>query len=167
MAKTYDAILLYSDDIWNNDRDEDFTQATIVDKGKASKTNCETYFPCGLYYEKDTTDDLGYRCLNITSDDKKYGFEVITVTLTNADGQKIELDFPANSREHAVAFGGADGAALTFHIDGAQTYRSSKGAKEKAKKFIEERIEKLRSCDAPFAAESCGMGEMGSEFTGL
>ena len=165
MAKTYDAILLYSDDIWNNDRDEDFTQATIVDKGKASKTNCETYFPCGLYYEKDTTDDLGYRCLNITSDDKKYGFEVITVTLTNADGQKIELEFPANSREHAVAFGGADGAALTFHIDGAQTYRSSKGAKEKAKKFIEERIEKLRSCDAPFAAESFGMEEMASEFS--
>ncbi|MBW1676957.1 MAG: hypothetical protein JRJ79_10205 [Deltaproteobacteria bacterium] len=168
--KTFDAILLYSDDIWNNDREQDFTQAKVVGKGGASEAECETFFPCGLYYEKDTTDDLGYRCLNITSDEMDVGedkLQVITVTLLNAEGRKINLQFPADSRKFPVAFGGETGNAITFYIDGAETYRSSKGAKEKAKKFIESRIEKLRNCEAPFAAESMEMGmeEMASEFS--
>lgn len=168
--KTFDAILLYSDDIWNNDREQDFTQAKVVGKGDASEAECETFFPCGLYYEKDTTDDLGYRCLNITSDEMDVGedkLQVITVTLLNAEGRKINLQFPADSRKFPVAFGGETGNAITFYIDGAETYRSSKGAKEKAKKFIESRIEKLRNCEAPFAAESMEMGmeEMASEFS--
>ena len=168
--KTFDAILLYSDDIWNNDREQDFTQAKVVGKGEASEADCETFFPCGLYYEKDTTDDLGYRCLNITSDEMDVGedkLQVITVTLLNSEGRKINLQFPADSRKFPVAFGGETGNAITFYIDGAETYRSSKGAKEKAKKFIESRIEKLRNCEAPFAAESMEMGmeEMASEFS--
>ncbi len=168
--KTFDAILLYSDDIWNNDREQDFTQAKVVGKGDASEADCETFFPCGLYYEKDTTDDLGYRCLNITSDEMDVGedkLQVITVTLLNSEGRKINLQFPADSRKFPVAFGGETGNAITFYIDGAETYRSSKGAKEKAKKFIESRIEKLRNCEAPFAAESMEMGmeEMASEFS--
>ena len=168
--KTFDAILLYSDDIWNNDREQDFTQAKVVGKGDASEAECETFFPCGLYYEKDTTDDLGYRCLNITSDEMDVGedkLQVITVTLLNSEGRKINLQFPADSRKFPVAFGGETGNAITFYIDGAETYRSSKGAKEKAKKFIESRIEKLRNCEAPFAAESMEMGmeEMASEFS--
>ena len=168
--KTYDAILLYSDDIWNNDREQDFTQAKVVGKGGASESDCETFFPCGLYYETDTTDDLGYQCLNISSDEMDVGdekLEVITVTLRNAEGRKINLQFPANSRKFPVAFGGETGSAITFYIDGAETYRSSKGAKEKAKKFIESRIEKLRNCEAPFAAESMEMEmeEMASEFS--
>ena len=69
MATKYDAILLYSDDIWNNDREKDFTQAKVIGKGKASESECETFFPCGLYYEKGTTDDTGYQCLSITSED--------------------------------------------------------------------------------------------------
>ena len=168
--KTFDAILLYSDDIWNNDREQDFTQAKVVGKGDASEAECETFFPCGLYYEKDTTDDLGYRCLNITSDEMDVGedkLQVITVTLLNSEGRKINLQFPADSRKFPVAFGGETGNAITFYIDGAETYRSSKGAKEKAKKFIESRIEKLRNCEAPFAAESMEMGmeELASEFS--
>ena len=85
----------------------------------------------------------------------------------NAAGQKITLQFPKDSRQFPVQFGGVSGNAITFYIDGAETYRSSKGAKEKAKKFIEARIEKLRSCDAPFAAESMSveMEEMASEFS--
>ena len=170
MAKTFDAILLYSDDIWNNDRNRDFSDAEVVMKGKATETNCETYFPCGLYYEKDTTDDLGYQCLNILSESmtvEGVELEVITVTLLSPDGRKIPLQFPAKSRQFPVAFGGQDGQAVSFFVDGIETYRSSKGAKAKAKKFIEERIEKLRSCDAPFAAESMTMEmeEMASEFS--
>ncbi len=93
--------------------------------------------------------------------------EVITVTLLSPDGRKIPLQFPAKSRQFPVAFGGQDGQAVSFFVDGIETYRSSKGAKAKAKKFIEERIEKLRSCDAPFAAESMTMEmeEMASEFS--
>ena len=168
MSKTYSAILLYSDDIWNNDRDADFSEAKVVGKGKASESNCETYFPCGLYYEIDTTDDLGYQCLNILEDEmavEDSTLKVITVALATPDGAKVNLQFPAQSRKFPVAFGGDDGMALTFYVDGVKTYKSSKGAKEKAKKFIEDRIEKLRSCDAPFAAESFGMEEMASEFS--
>ena len=170
MATTYDAILLYSDDIWNNDRESDFTKAKVIGKGKASASECETFFPCGLYYEKGTTDDLGYQCLTITSEDldvQGTKMTVISVTLRNAAGQKITLQFPKDSRQFPVQFGGVSGNAITFYIDGAETYRSSKGAKEKAKKFIEARIEKLRSCDAPFAAESMSveMEEMASEFS--
>ena len=168
MSKTYSAILLYSDDIWNNDRDADFSEAKVVGKGKASESNCETYFPCGLYYEIDTTDDLGYQCLNILEDEmavEESTLKVITVALATPDGAKVNLQFPAKSRKFPVAFGGDDGMALTFYVDGVKTYKSSKGAKEKAKKFIEDRIEKLRSCDAPFAAESFGMEEMASEFS--
>ena len=167
MAKKYDAILLYSDDIWNNNREGDFSDAEVIMKGKASETNCETYFPCGLYYELGSTDDLGYQCLDISSDDKKYGFEVVTVVLSSPDGRKIPLEYPTNSRQYPVTFGGKDGQAVSFFVDGVETYRSSKNAKAKAKKFIEERIEKLRSCAAPFAAESMEMGmeEMASEFS--
>jgi hypothetical protein len=168
MSKTYSAILLYSDDIWNNDRDADFSEAKVVGKGKASESNCETYFPCGLYYEIDTTDDLGYQCLNILEDEmdvEDSTLKVITVALATPDGAKVNLQFPAQSRKFPVAFGGDDGMALTFYVDGVKTYKSSKGAKEKAKKFIEDRIEKLRSCDAPFAAESFGVEEMASEFS--
>ena len=167
MAKKYDAILLYSDDIWNNNREGDFSNAEVIMKGKASETNCETYFPCGLYYELGSTDDLGYQCLDISSDDKKYGFEVVTIVLSSPDGRKIPLEYPTNSRQYPVTFGGKDGQAVSFFVDGVETYRSSKNAKAKAKKFIEERIEKLRSCAAPFAAESMEMGmeEMASEFS--
>tara|TARA_R110002050_G_scaffold1284_1_gene9406 strand:- start:12864 stop:14507 length:1644 start_codon:yes stop_codon:yes gene_type:complete len=167
MAKKYDAILLYSDDIWNNNREGDFSDAEVIMKGKASETNCETYFPCGLYYELGATDDLGYQCLDISSDDKKYGFEVVTIVLLSPDGRKMPLEYPTNSRQYPVTFGGKDGQAVSFFVDGVETYRSSKNAKAKAKKFIEERIEKLRSCDAPFAAESMEMGmeEMASEFS--
>ena len=167
MAKKYDAILLYSDDIWNNNREGDFSDAEIIMKGKASETNCETYFPCGLYYELSATDDLGYQCLDISSDDKKYGFEVVTIILLSPEGRKIPLEYPTNSRQYPVTFGGKDGQAVSFFVDGVETYRSSKNAKVKAKKFIEERIEKLRSCAAPFAAESMEMGmeEMASEFS--
>ena len=167
MAKKYDAILLYSDDIWNNNREGDFSGAEVIMKGKASETNCETYFPCGLYYELGSTDDLGYQCLDISSDDKKYGFEVVTIVLLSPDGRKIPLEYPTNSRQYPVTFGGKNGQAVSFFVDGVETYRSSKNAKAKAKKFIEERIEKLRSCDAPFAAESMEMGmeEMASEFS--
>ena len=165
MAKNYDAILLYSDDVWNNDREGDFAKSKITIKGKVTADECMTYYPCGLFYMKGETDDLGYECLNIVSDDKKYGFEVITITLFNADGRKIELEFPANSRKFPVLFGGQDGKALSFYIDGVETYRSSKKAKENAKKFIEERIEKLRNCDKPFKAESFDAEEMASEFS--
>jgi hypothetical protein len=170
MATKYDAILLYSDDIWNNDREQDFTQAKVIEKGKASESECETFFPCGLYYEKGTTDDLGYQCLSITAEDvdvQGTKMTVISVALRNAAGQKMTLQLPKDSRKFPVQFGGVTGNAVTFYIDGAETYRSSKGAKEKAKKFIEARIEKLRSCDAPFAAESMEMGmeEMASEFS--
>ena len=167
MAKKYDAILLYSDDIWNNNREGDFSGAEVIMKGKASETNCETYFPCGLYYELGATDDLGYQCLDISSDDKKYGFEVVTIVLLSPDGRKIPLEYPTNSRQYPVTFGGKNGQAVSFFVDGVETYRSSKNAKAKAKKFIEERIEKLRSCEAPFAAESMvmEMEEMASEFS--
>jgi hypothetical protein len=170
MATKYDAILLYSDDIWNNDREQDFTQAKVIGKGKASESECETFFPCGLYYEKGTTDDLGYQCLSITAEDvdvQGTKMTVISVALRNAAGQKMTLQLPKDSRKFPVQFGGVTGNAVTFYIDGAETYRNSKGAKEKAKKFIEARIEKLRSCDSPFAAESMEMGmeEMASEFS--
>ncbi|MAR18621.1 hypothetical protein [Planktomarina sp.] len=170
MATKYDAILLYSDDIWNNDREKDFTQAKVIGKGEASESECETFFPCGLYYEKGTTDDTGYQCLSITSEDMDVQgtkMTVISVTLRNPAGQKITLQYPEKSRKFPVQFGGLSGSAITFYIDGAETYRSSKNAKVKAKKFIEARIEKLRACDAPFAAESMEMGmeEMASEFS--
>ena len=170
MATKYDAILLYSDDIWNNDREKDFTQAKVIGKGEASESECETFFPCGLYYEKGTTDDLGYQCLSITSEDmdvQETKMTVISVALRNAAGQKMTLQLPKDSRKFPVQFGGVTGSAITFYIDGAETYRSSKNAKVKAKKFIEERIEKLRACDAPFAAESMvmEMEEMASEFS--
>ena len=170
MATKYDAILLYSDDIWNNDREKDFTQAKVIGKGKASESECETFFPCGLYYEKGTTDDTGYQCLSITSEDMDVQgtkMTVISVTLRNPAGQKITLQYPEKSRKFPVQFGGLSGSAITFYIDGAETYRSSKNAKVKAKKFIEARIEKLRACDAPFAAESMvmEMEEMASEFS--
>ncbi len=170
MATKYDAILLYSDDIWNNDRDGEFKQAKVISKGQASESECETFFPCGLYYEKGTTDDTGYQCLSITAEEvdvQGTKMTVISVTLRNPSGQMITLQYPEKSRKFPVQFGGLKGDAVTFYIDGAETYRSSKGAKEKAKKFIEARIEKLRSCDAPFAAESMEMGmeEMASEFS--
>ena len=170
MATKYDAILLYSDDIWNNDREKDFTQAKVIGKGEASESECETFFPCGLYYEKGTTDDTGYQCLSITSEDMDVQgtkMTVISVTLRNPAGQKITLQYPEKSRKFPVQFGGLSGSAITFYIDGAETYRSSKNAKVKAKKFIEARIEKLRACDAPFAAESMvmEMEEMASEFS--
>jgi hypothetical protein len=170
MATKYDAILLYSDDIWNNDREGDFTKAKVIGKGKASESECETFFPCGLYYEKGTTDDTGYQCLSITSEDmdvQETKLTVISVTLRNPSGQMITLQYPEKSRKFPVQFGGLKGDAVTFYIDGAEAYRSSKGAKEKAKKFIEARIEKLRACDSPFAAESMEMGieEMASEFS--
>ena len=170
MATKYDAILLYSDDIWNNDREGDFTKAKVIGKGKASESECETFFPCGLYYEKGTTDDTGYQCLSITAEEldvQGTKLTVISVTLRNPSGQMITLQYPEKSRKFPVQFGGLKGDAITFYIDGAETYRSSKGAKEKAKKFIEARIEKLRSCDAPFAAESMEMEmeEMASEFS--
>ncbi len=93
--KNYDAILLYSDDVWNNDREGDFAESKIVTQGNVTADECDTYYPCGLFYMKGETDDLGYQCLNIVSDDKEHGFEVITVTLFNADGRKIELQFPS------------------------------------------------------------------------
>ncbi len=170
MATKYDAILLYSDDIWNNDRESEFKQAKVISKGQASESECETFFPCGLYYEKGTTDDTGYQCLSITAEEvdvQGTKMTVISVTLRNPSGQMITLQYPEKSRKFPVQFGGLRGDAVTFYIDGAETYRNSKGAKEKAKKFIEARIEKLRSCDAPFAAESMEMGmeEMASEFS--
>ena len=148
-----DSILLYSDDIWDNNREQDFTKAKVVSKGQASEAECESFFPCGLYYEKDATDDLGYVCYNFSSDEMDVQgdkLQVTTVTMRSPDGRKLKLQFPENSRKFPVAFGGETGSEITFYIDGAETYRSSKGAKEKAAKFLEYRIEKLRCLDFPF-----------------
>jgi len=160
----YEGILFYSDDIWNNNREGDFSNAKVVLQPNIDTGECETYYPCALYYEKEATDSLGYTCLDINSD-KYEGMDIFKITLRNKSGAVSTLMLPKSTRKFPVAFGGLQGTAVSFYIDGVETYK--KANRDKAVKFIKNRLEKLRECESPFQAESSAMivEEMASEFS--
>ena len=160
----YEGILFYSDDIWNNNREGDFSNAEVVLQPNIDTGECETYYPCALYYEKEATDSLGYTCLDINSD-KYEGLDIFKITLRNKSGAVSTLMLPKSTRKFPVAFGGLQGTAVSFYIDGVETYK--KANRDKAVKFIKNRLEKLRECESPFQAESSAMivEEMASEFS--
>tara|TARA_R110002020_G_scaffold187091_1_gene385209 strand:- start:687 stop:2198 length:1512 start_codon:yes stop_codon:yes gene_type:complete len=162
-----DAVLLYSADIWNNDRESNFADAKVVDEGKITESECEDYYPCSLYFEKGAKDDMGFECLNIeteTMDFQGDKIKIFKITLKTPDGGIIPMRFPdprtVDTRTNplfAIPYGGDTGQAIKFYLDGVETY--NKPNREKVKKFLEGKIETLRECDDKSAEE------MASEFS--
>ena len=163
-----DAVLLYSKDIWNNDRESNFAQAKVVDEDKITKTECDDYYPCSLYFEKGEMDDMGFECVNIETETMPFKgnkIKIFKITLKTPQGDIQTMKFPdprtvktRSDPDFGIKYGGETGHAITFYIDGVETY--NKPNREKVKKFLEGKIEIIRECKDEKSAE-----EMASEFS--
>lgn len=92
------AILFTSNMAWNNDRTDNFGNATVKEMSDLTEEEKETFYPCSLYYEVGARDDTGYETLKIEniSVDGPDGspIKVFNITTKGPDGVVRNLMHP-------------------------------------------------------------------------
>ena len=172
------AILFTSNMAWNNDRTDNFGNATVKEISELTDDEKETFYPCSLYYEVGARDDTGYETLKIEniSVDGPDGspIKVFNITTKGPDGAIRNLMHPdprdINTREHDWAtsrYGGADGNAIAFKIDDVKTY--NKVNRKEVEKELNKMITDIRGDDDDEAASEffpVGEGRITGAITG-
>jgi len=150
------AILFTSNMAWNNDRTDNFGNATVKEISELTDDEKDTFYPCSLYYEVGARDDTGYETLKIEniSVDGPDGspIKVFNITTKGPDGVVRNLMHPdprdIDTRAHDWAtsrYGGADGNAIAFKIDDVKTY--SKINRKEVEKELNKMITDIRGED--------------------
>ena len=171
------AILFTSNMAWNNDRTDNFGNATVKEISELTDDEKETFYPCSLYYEVGARDDTGYETLKIEniSVDGTDGSPIKVFNITkNYDGVVRNLMHPdprdIDTRAHDWAtsrYGGADGNAIAFKIDDVKTY--SKVNRKEVEKELNKMITDIRGDDDDEAASEffpVGEGRITGAITG-
>ena len=172
------AILFTSNMAWNNDRTDNFGNATVKEISDLTDEEKETFYPCSLYYEVGARDDTGYETLKIEniSVDGPDGspIKVFNITTKGPDGAVRNLMHPdprdIDTREHDWAtsrYGGADGNAIAFKIDEVKTY--NKVNRKEVEKELNDMINDIRGEDDDDAASEffpVGEGRITGAITG-
>lgn len=172
------AILFTSNMAWNNDRTDNFGNATVKEISELTDDEKETFYPCSLYYEVGARDDTGYETLKIEniSVDGPDGspIKVFNITTKGPDGAIRNLMHPdprdIDTRAHDWAtsrYGGADGNAIAFKIDDVKTY--SKVNRKEVEKELNKMITDIRGDDDDEAASEffpVGEGRITGAITG-
>jgi len=146
------SLLLYSDDAWNNDRTDNFTNAQVKKESELTEEERETFYPCSMYFEVGATDDTGYETLRIEEQPINYDgedFKMFVITMKGPNGEIATQNFPnpetidCSKFEWAkTGFGGEDGDTVKFCLTGAQT--SNKIDRKKIEDFISKQITDIR-----------------------
>ena len=146
------SLLLYSDDAWNNDRTDNFTNATVKKESDLSEDERETFYPCSMYFEVGATDDTGYETLKIDEQDISFegeDFKMFVITMKGPTGDIITQNFPnpttidCSKYEWAqTGFGGDEGDTVRFCLTGVET--SNKIDRKKIEDFISNQIANIR-----------------------
>tara|TARA_A100001391_G_scaffold40259_1_gene22511 strand:+ start:31496 stop:32911 length:1416 start_codon:yes stop_codon:yes gene_type:complete len=150
------AILFTSNMAWNNDRTDNFGNASVKEISDLTEEEKETFYPCSLYYEVGARDDTGYETLKIEniSVDGPDGspIKVFNITTKGPDGVVRNLMHPdprdIDTRAHDWAtsrYGGADGNAIAFKIDDVKTY--TKVNRKEVEKELNKMITDIRGED--------------------
>ena len=162
------AILFTSNMAWNNDRTDNFGNATVKEMDELTEEEMESFYPCSLYYEVGARDDTGYETLKIEniSVDGPDGkpIKVFNITTKGPDGVIRNLMHPdprdINTREHDWAtsrYGGADGNAIAFKIDDVKTY--NKVNRKEVEKELNSMISGIRNESDDAASEFFPVGD--------
>ena len=146
------SLLLYSDDAWNNDRTDNFTNAVVKKETDLSEDERETFYPCSMYFEVGATDDTGYETLKIDEQDISFegeDFKMFVITMKGPTGDIITQNFPnpttidCSKYDWAqTGFGGDDGDTVQFCLTGVET--SNKIDRKKIEDFISNQITNIR-----------------------
>ena len=146
------SLLLYSDDAWNNDRTDNFTNAVVKKESELTEEERETFYPCSMYFEVGATDDTGYETLRIEEQPISYDgqdFKMFVITMKGPNGEIATQNFPnpetidCSKFEWAkTGFGGEQGDTVKFCLTGAET--SNKIDRKKIEDFISNQITNIR-----------------------